>query len=53
MGRVEMMFLEIAEDDSRTNRVDASVDILVGTFGAAHDNRSVRPSRRPRRAFPF
>lgn len=32
-GRVEMMFLETAEDDSRTNRVDASVDILVGLFG--------------------
>jgi hypothetical protein len=28
-----MTFLETAEDDSRTNRVEESVDILVGPFG--------------------
>ena len=28
-----MMFMEVAEDDSQTNRVEASVEILVGVFG--------------------
>lgn len=30
---VEITFMEVAEDDSQTNRVEASVEILVGVFG--------------------
>jgi hypothetical protein len=32
LRQVQMTFLETAEDDSRTNRVEEGVDILVGPF---------------------